>query len=269
MSAGTALRHRGPALPFAGHFREYVAHPEAGAVMVGCGVDGPALFLFDIDGTILRGSTTVHRDAFAHAYQSVYGIDATLDGVEAAGRTDAWLLEQPLHRAGLSEHEIRARMPDAFAAMEAYVDHHLGDLRDKVLPGVRNVLADLDARGELLGLLTGNLRGIAMAKMRKAGLARYFDTGAFGEESAIRSDLVPVALSKASVKAGRSISSARTVVIGDTPLDVEAGKEHGAKTAGVATGPYDCRQLQDADADLVLASLESPATVERLLGLVD
>lgn len=230
-------------------------------------MDDPALFLFDIDGTILRGSTAVHRDAFAHAYQSVYGIDATLDGVEAAGRTDAWLLEHALRRAGLSQHEIRDRMPEAFASMEAYVDQHLGDLRDRVLPGVRSMLADLDGRGELLGLLTGNLRGIAIAKMRKAGLAGYFDTGGFGEESAIRSDLVPVALRKASAKAGRSIPPRRAAVIGDTPLDVEAGQKNGTKTVGVATGPYECRQLQESGADLVLSSLDEPDAVERLLGL--
>lgn len=237
--------------------------------MVGCGVNDPALFLFDIDGTILRGSTAVHRDAFAHAYQSVYGVQATLDGVVAAGRTDTWLLEQPLRREGVPEDEIRAGMPEAFAAMEAYVDQHLGDLRDRVLPGVRKVLEDLDARGELLGLLTGNLRGIAMAKMRKAGLARYFDTGGFGEESAIRSDLVPVAVSKASAKAGTPISPARSVVIGDTPLDVEAGRVNGTRTVGVATGPYECRQLQDAGADLVFPALSAPDAVGQLLGLVD
>lgn len=232
-------------------------------------MDDPALFLFDIDGTILRGSTAVHRDAFAHAYQSVYGIEASLDGIAAAGRTDTWLLEQPLRRAGVSEDEIQGRMPEAFAAMEGYVDRHLGDLRDRVLPGVRDVLADLDARGELLGLLTGNLRGIAMAKMRKADLARYFDTGGFGEESAIRSDLLPVAMNKARAKVGRPISTRRTVVIGDTPLDVEAGQKSHTKTVGVATGPYECRQLEDAGADLVLPALDVPGAVERLLELVD
>lgn len=240
----------------------------AGLSVVAFGVASPALFLFDIDGTILRGSTKVHRDAFAHAYRAVYGIDASLDGIAAAGRTDTWLLEQPLRRAGIPDEEIRARMPAAFASMEAYVDQNLGDLHDRVLPGVRHTLAELHERAQLLGLLTGNLRGIALAKMRKAGLASYFDTGGFGEESATRSRLVPVALSKASERAGRPIPAGHAVVIGDTPLDIEAGQQNGTKTVGVATGPYECSQLHAAEADLVLQSLDVPNAVGQLLRLV-
>lgn len=229
----------------------------------------PALFLFDIDGTILRGSTKVHRDAFTYAFREVYGLDCSLDGLVAAGRTDTWLLQQPLLQAGIPEQEIGARMPQAFTAMEEYVDRHLGDLHDRVLPGVEHVLAELHERHQLLGLLTGNLRGIALSKMRKAGLERYFDTGGFGEESAVRARLVPVAIAKASERAGRSISPARSVVIGDTPLDVQAGQEGGTRTVGVATGPYDCRQLDAAGADLVLSSLAVTDSVVRLLGMVN
>src|SRR5438270_7010924 len=147
-------------------------------------------------------------------------------------------------------------MPRAFAAMQAYVDERLADLRDRVLPGIPHVLSELDRRGNILGLLTGNLSGIAAAKMRKAGLARYFDTGGFGEESEIRSDLVPVAWAKSCRLAGREIPLHHTVVIGDTPLDVEAGKVHGTRTVGVATGPFSPRDLQQAGADLTRQSFE-------------
>jgi phosphoglycolate phosphatase-like HAD superfamily hydrolase len=151
-------------------------------------------------------------------------------------------------------------MPRAFETMESYVETHLGDLRDRVLPGVLDVLAGLQAADQLLGLLTGNLSGIAMAKMRHAGLARYFDTGGFGEESEVRGHLVPVALAKASETAGAPIPPERAVVVGDTPLDIEAGKLCGTKTAGVATGTFSEDELTRSRADLVLPSL-SPASV--------
>lgn len=245
------------------------------------------LFLFDIDGTLLRGSTPVHRDAFGHAYRTVYGLSLDLDGVSAAGRTDTWLLAAPLRRHGMRDEEIWARMPAAFEAMEAYVDQHLGDLRDRLLPGVPEVLRELHERGQLLGLLTGNLAGIAMAKMRKAGLARYFDTGGFGEESEIRAHLVPVALAKAAetlriggetrrsmrwterfAGAGHAIPPNHAVVIGDTPLDIEAGHIAGTRTVGVATGPFTVEQLQAEGADLVLPSFEdAKASSEALMAL--
>ena len=230
--------------------------------------DTSNLFLFDIDGTLIRGGTAVHRDAFAHAFRTVYGVPTSLDGLAPAGRTDTWLLVEALRQQGVSDEVIWERMPAAFAAMDDYVERHLGDLRDRVLPGVPALLQALFERGQLLGLLTGNLRGIAFAKMRQTGLARYFQTGGFGEESEIRARLVPVALREASELAGHVIPPQRTVVIGDTPLDVEAGQAFGTRTAGVATGSYSVGQLRQAGADVVLPSFaDTPAVTEALLAL--
>jgi phosphoglycolate phosphatase-like HAD superfamily hydrolase len=232
------------------------------------GID-QALFLFDIDGTLLRGSTAVHRDAFRHAFETVYGVPLSLDGISAAGRTDMWLLAEPLRRTGMDPATIRGGMTEAFAVMQEYVDTHLGDLKDKVLPGVPDVLAELRRHNALLGLLTGNLSRIAMAKLRHAGLAQYFDTGGFGEESEVRAHLVPVAMAHASRRAGSPIPASHTVVIGDTPLDIEAGAEHGTRTAGVATGPFGEEILRQAGADLVLSSMaDYSMTVPALLALV-
>lgn len=223
------------------------------------------LFLFDIDGTLLKGSTAVHRDAFRQAFQRVYGLSLSLDGISAAGRTDTWLLAEPLRRHGLNDASIWERMPEAFRLMEEYVDEHLGDLRDNVLPGAPDVLAALHERGYLLGLLTGNLRSIALAKMRHAGLAGYFDTGGFGEESEFRARLVPVAIAKAGEQTGHPVTPADALVIGDTPFDIEAGRDHGTRTAGVATGPFSTDVLEGCGADVVLPSLaDVDGTVDAL-----
>lgn len=223
-----------------------------------------SLYLFDIDGTILRGSTTVHREAFRHAYRTVYRRDAlSLDGISAAGRTDRWLLAETLRQHGVDEDTISRAMPEAFAAMAAYVEANLPDLHEHVLPGVPEVLLGLRAEGATLGLLTGNLRAIAFAKMRAAGLAQFFSTGGFGEESEERPDLVPVALRESG-----NLLAQDAVIIGDTPLDVAAGRSAGAQTAGVATGPFSEDDLRMAGADLVLPSLaDASRAVDLLLAL--
>jgi phosphoglycolate phosphatase-like HAD superfamily hydrolase len=137
-----------------------------------------------------------------------------------------------------------------------------------VLPGVPEVLDMLHRHGQLLGLLTGNLRGIAMAKMRQAGLAHFFDTGGFGEESEVRAHLVPMALAKAGEKVGEKVSVSRTVVVGDTPFDIEAARVGGVKVAAVATGPIPLQELQQAEPDLLLPSLaEAKKAAESLLRL--
>jgi phosphoglycolate phosphatase len=221
------------------------------------------LVLFDIDGTLIRAGTEVHRASFAHAYRTVYGVDTSLDGVPAGGRTDAWLLAEPLLRLGWTHEAIGDRRESAFAVMCDYVDEHLGDLRHCVLPGVPECLDALSARDDItLGLLTGNVERIARAKLRACGLDRYFETGGFGEESAIRDDLVPVALHKAG-----DIPPAQCIVVGDTPFDVEAGKAHGTLTCAVATGMLSLDELRTCGADLLLPSLDDGAA-EHLLGLL-
>ena len=230
----------------------------------------PALFLWDIDGTLLRGATAIHRDAFAHAYQTVYGLPLGLDGVAAGGRTDTWLLAEPLRRFGWSDAEIWARMPDAFTAMQGYVEQHLGDLSHCVLPGAREVLAELQARGYVQALVTGNLSRIAMAKLRHGGLAQYFDVGGFGEESDVRAQLVSVALRHARETVGTHIDPRRAVVVGDTPFDLEAGQLNGTRTCGVATGACSLEELEAAGADLLLPSLADAETaINALVGLIE
>lgn len=226
------------------------------------------LYLFDIDGTILRGGTAVHRDAFAHVFRTVYHQQLSLDGTLAAGRTDMWLLVEPLRAHGLTDAEIWAGMPRAFAAMEEYVHEHIRDLSGSVLPGVREVLQHLAGAGCTLALLTGNLSGIAHAKMRAAGLGEYFATGGFGEESLERADLVPVALAHtADLFQGRLLPP-EVVVIGDTPLDVAAGTAHATLTCGVATGRFTTDDLRACGADLVLDSLaDHEMAVRQLLEL--
>jgi phosphoglycolate phosphatase len=51
------------------------------------------------------------------------------------------------------------------------------------------------------------------------------------------------------------------VLIGDTPLDVAAAREGGARAVGVATGPFDASELDAAGADAVLADLRDTEAV--------
>ena len=198
----------------------------------------------------------------------MYGLPLGLDGVVAAGRTDTWLLAEPLRRHGVADADIWAGMARAFEVMEEFVDHHMTDLRSAILPGVPEVLAGLTAHGSRLGLLTGNLSGIARSKMRHAGLAAYFPIGGFGEESIDRGDLVPVAMAHAAAAFGLTFDAGSVVLVGDTPLDIAAGQAHGTRTCAVATGRFSVDTLESAGADLVLDSLaDASHAVGALLGL--
>ena len=66
---------------------------------------------------------------------------------------------------------------------ETYVAHLANELKDgeyQVLRGVPKLLDDLDARGVLLGLQTGNLKAGAEIKLAHGKLWHRFSFGGFG-----------------------------------------------------------------------------------------
>ena len=95
---------------------------------------------------------------------------------------------------------------------------------------------------------------------------RDVDAGAYGEESEIRADLVPVARRNAAARYGADFSGEATVLVGDTPLDIEAALAAGARAVGVATGSFSLADLQAAGAHAALPDLtDLPAAVAAIL----
>lgn len=64
------------------------------------------------------------------------------------------------------------------------------------------------------------------------------------------------AMNLASEKLDWKPAARQVVLIGDTPLDVEAGKGVGTQMLGVATGEFSAQELRAAGADEVFGSLE-------------
>src|SRR5262249_37346719 len=87
-------------------------------------------------------------------------------------------------------------------------------------------------------------------------LNTFFSFGGFGSDSEDRTELVRQAVEKASHKIGASISPDDVFVIGDTPLDINAGSGAGFRTVGVATGMYSVEELLAARPTMVVPDLE-------------
>jgi phosphoglycolate phosphatase-like HAD superfamily hydrolase len=88
------------------------------------------------------------------------------------------------------------------------------------------------------------------------------DVGGFGSDDIIRSNLVDAARRKVMKKYGTTFDRSSTILIGDTPLDVEAAHNGGAKIIAVATGVYNTSQLIEAGADVTLDGL---ANLDRFM----
>src|SRR5438105_285288 len=81
------------------------------------------------------------------------------------------------------------------------------------------------------------------------------ESGAYGTDGHVRAHLVDLARQRAHAKYGITFDAAGTVLIGDTPHDVSAGREGGALVVAVATGRSSEAELREAGADLVLPDL--------------
>jgi phosphoglycolate phosphatase len=200
---------------------------------------GPeTLLLFDIDGTLLGGMPPTHRQAICEAARQVFALPLSLDQITlTAGRTDMSIVYRVLEQAGLARSQITPALPTFFRVMEtAYERLHTADLRPYLLPGVAETLAWLEQRGAALGLVTGNLTSIAWSKLSAAGIRRYFQCGAFGEEAEARDVLPALAAERARACFGRAFRPEATFIIGDTPFDIACGAACGFRTIAVATG---------------------------------
>jgi phosphoglycolate phosphatase-like HAD superfamily hydrolase len=230
------------------------------------------LVLFDIDGTLLRVGDREHARAFVEAMAEVFGRPVTLDGIPLAGMLDSEIARLALERAGVSADDVEARLPLVMDRMGArYATRVLaGDRMSWVLAGAVESALALAAAGLTLGVLTGNARTVARAKLAAAGLDELFPLGAYGDEARTRGELVRLACDEAQRRYGRSFPSERIVLIGDTPRDIAAARAAGSKVLAVATGRYSLRELDAAGADAVLPDLSDPVatltTVRALLG---
>ncbi len=226
------------------------------------------LLLFDIDGTLTIGGPG--KAAFGVALERTYGTAGPIVNHDFSGKTDPLILRELLTAAGRPAGDIRAGLPRFWGLYLAELEARIQADPVAVLPGVRELLDALTARGDVhLGLVTGNIKGGARIKLGSVGLWEYFPIGAFGCDHEVRDELPPVALRRAEAHWRRPLRGEDTVVIGDTPRDVACGKAVGAATVAVTTGRFSAEALELAGADRVLpgfADVEAASAIVAFRG---
>jgi phosphoglycolate phosphatase-like HAD superfamily hydrolase len=224
------------------------------------------LVLWDVDGTLVDTAGHGWR-AFGEAFENLFGHPP--EGLAPmAGHTDHEIALAILEKNGIAEGPAHLpRMWSALAdALVARQERMASEGRAQ--PGAHEALAALGGRDDVLqSLLTGNIEANAVLKLAAFGLERHvdFEIGGYGSDHRVRSELVAIACERASAKHGLDLGPSDTVLIGDTPLDIAAAREAGARAVAVATGPHGDEELAEADA--VLADLSDTAAVLEAVGL--
>ncbi len=198
--------------------------------------------LLDLDGTIVDAFTTIHR-AYVHVLPRFGRPTPTMEQVRRAV-------------GGGLENAMRHFLPepliaDAVKLHVAYTDSILFE-DVTLMPGALELISAQHAAGAALAIFTNKRGDQARLICRHLGIAPYL-RGVYGARDTAW--LKPQPEFAAFVLGELNARADRTLLIGDSPFDVQAAHNGGFPCWCVTTGTHDVDQLRNAAADAVYADL--------------
>jgi len=201
-----------------------------------------ATLLLDLDGTLVDAFTTIHR-SYVHTLPQLGFPAPTMAQVRRAV-------------GGGLENAMRHFVPEALVAEAvqrhvAYTDSIL--LEDvRLLPGALDLLRAQQAAGVTLAVFTNKRGDHARAICAHLGVTPYLK-GIFGARDTAW--LKPQPEFAAHVLDQLGARAETTLMVGDSPFDVQAAHHGGFPCWCVTTGTHDAAQLAEAKADAVYPDL--------------
>lgn len=198
--------------------------------------------LFDLDGTLIEHLPAIHR-SYAHTLPQL-GLPAPT--YEQVKRAIGGGLEKAM-RTFVSA----AQLPEALRIYRAHWDATMLD-GATLMPGAGELLAALHARGTVCAVFTNKLGVSARAVCTHLGVTPWL-RGVYGAKDTPW--LKPEVDFARHVLADLGAETASTVLVGDSPYDVEAARSAGLAFAGVTTGTHTEAQLREAGATAIFENL--------------
>lgn len=224
----------------------------------------PKLYLFDIDGTLLS-THGIPRKAMGRVLTNRYEQFNYDELFNFSGRTD-WEIVEHLLEYGQVEytdklvHEILHEF-----SFELRKELQNGK-KPIVFPGVRNLLHRLSKESNVyLGLVTGNIREGAGAKLEFAELNDYFNVGGFGNDARERNDLPPIAILRSEEYFNIKVEKNDIWIIGDSIYDVQCAQKNKLRCLAVCTGWTTKDELLKVKPEYLVDSL---ADIEEILKIL-
>ncbi|HEX8983985.1 MAG TPA: HAD-IA family hydrolase, partial [Bryobacteraceae bacterium] len=181
------------------------------------------LLIFDLDGTLVDSKLDLaHAVNAARAHFGMPPLDLGTIG-EYVGNGAPVLMRRAMGDAA-SEDEVR-RALDYFLAY--YSDHKLDHTR--AYPGIPEALEQLHAGGVRMAVLTNKPVRVSGAIIDGLGLAKYFER-IYGGNSFEQKK--PDRVGVDTLLAELGIAPERTMVVGDSSVDVRTARNAGVKVCG-------------------------------------
>ncbi|HEY1375103.1 MAG TPA: HAD hydrolase-like protein [Candidatus Binatia bacterium] len=223
------------------------------------------LVLFDIDGTLVDCGKAAGK-AFSAAFHEAFGVPCPIfKAEEVSGLTDTAILMEVVRRLKIDPDDLEQRRVRAFEIYARNLERELKANPAKELPGASRAVERIKSIEDCaVGLLTGSTEATARVKLETAGISfDQFVCGAYSEDGELREALPPAARRRFAELFGAE--PRRTILIGDTPRDIQAAHATGCEFIGVATGPYSVETLKDAGAHAILRDLTHAEYLWRLI----
>ncbi len=180
--------------------------------------------VFDLDGTVVDTVELIVQ-SFRYATRTVLGV-VLPDEVITAG------VGQPL--MGQMERLSADHAQELYDVYREY-NHRRHDELIRGYDGVAEVLDGLKAAGRRLGIVTSKSRDTTAMAFRAVGLRQHFDVVVTASDSTEHKPS-PVPLRLCLERLGAE--AVGSLYVGDSPVDIEAGRAAGMATAAVAWGVF-------------------------------
>lgn len=194
--------------------------------------------VFDLDG-VLIDSIAIMRAAFERSYRLVVG--------EGEPPFDVYLSHLGRHMPDTLEiMGLPAEMYDTFVVESRKLVHLVNPC-----PGASDLLLRLRDAKISTAIATGKTRNRAIEVLSATGLLELVDAVVGSDEVANGKpapDIVLLALEKIGV------ATASAVMVGDSPLDLQAGQAAGTRVAAALWGQASRRELLECRADMWAAN---------------
>jgi N-acetyl-D-muramate 6-phosphate phosphatase len=199
---------------------------------------------FDVDGTL---SDT--DDLYASKVSPYLPRALFPDPDQAARRAVMWVEAPGNALLGFAD---KFGVDDEMGAVIDWMSRHQTNTLKKfmLIPGVDEMLAALKGRYPM-AVVSARHEKSTMRFLEQFDLVKYFDaivTGLSAAHTKPFPDPIFLAAQKMGVKADECL------MIGDTTVDIHAGKAAGAQTVGVLCGFGEEQELRDMGADLILSN---------------
>jgi len=199
------------------------------------------LVLFDVDGILIK---SVSLGIISDLIKKNFGLTLSKSvKYYTEGKTYRKILSDRLKEVGIAEPEKDERFERAMKDTSIWKRKLEEGIKLEKISNVEDLIKLLIKREHIIGLLTGNPKEIAKVKLDSVGLWKYFKVGAFGSESKVRADLIPLALKHVKEKFKIDFSKKDVFLIGDTLEDINCAKIGGVRIIAVATGKEPFEQL--------------------------